>query len=65
MELIEIAWKRRSDGRLRSSITFQVGGMLQASEILAYLGMTLKSLLTPQTGLDEDEEKDKTPCGHG
>lgn len=68
MELIEIAWKRRSDGRLRSSISFQVGGMVQASDILAFLGMTLKNLLTPEpneTEMNGDQEKDNTPCGHG
>ena len=43
-EVVEIAWKR-SDGRIRTSITVMVSGMVQASDVYAYLTKVLQELL--------------------
>ena len=54
-EVIEIAWKR-SDGLLRTSISFPVSGMVEASEIAEYLTMVIDRLLKPEGEKDESDE---------
>jgi len=43
-EVVEIAWKR-SDGLVRTSTTVLVSGMVQASDITAYLYKVLNELM--------------------
>ena len=62
-EFITLSWNR-SDGLLRSSISFPVGSMNQAADLLALLSMTSKNLLSPEPEMDDSDEKETDTCGH-